>query len=211
MFNLRVHNVVTFLSTLATSYLSVYCIQYSNSSTVQLLIFPELSASACRSSKNTHRESSHPTQYSSVYGSVVRRRENVLVMIVRIYIPANCFFCCFFCCFFSSSHVRKAEVDPAPPLSDEDFWAAVATQQAKEGSSAPAWSQVGESVGGSGRGGGRGGRGVGGGGETLQCALCEDQTVGRWVTRCKGSGGSGTRQQQVCSVWVHPACAWQVR
>ncbi|CAM9822811.1 unnamed protein product, partial [Ectocarpus fasciculatus] len=29
-------------------------------------------------------------------------------------------------------------------------------------------------------------------------------------TRCKGSGGgAGTRQQQTCNIWVHPACAWQ--
>ncbi|CAN0104081.1 unnamed protein product, partial [Ectocarpus sp. 6 AP-2014] len=112
--------------------------------------------------------------------------------------------------------------------SDEDFWAAVAAQVAKEGSSTtPAWRQVGvapptsPSSGDSGHGrAGTRGKAKGPAAAAASaaeveaagvcCALCDDKSEGRWVTRCKGSGGgAGTRQQQTCNIWVHPACAWQ--
>ncbi|CAM9354237.1 unnamed protein product, partial [Hapterophycus canaliculatus] len=128
------------------------------------------------------------------------------------------------------------------PSSDEDFWAAVAAQVAKEGSSTtPAWRQVGVSLappsprssssspsrdsGGGARAGTRGkAKGAAAAAAAaaaaeeaggVWCELCEDKTEGRWVTRCKGGGsGSGVgstrqQQQQACSIWVHPACAWQ--
>ncbi|CAN0183734.1 unnamed protein product, partial [Scytosiphon promiscuus] len=122
------------------------------------------------------------------------------------------------------------------PSSDEDFWAAVAAQVAMEGSSAtPAWRQVGvplppsptrsssssPSRDGAGRTATRGkakGAAAAAAAEAdgVCCELCEDRTEGRWVTRCKGGGsGSGSggstrqQQQQACSIWVHPACAWQ--
>ncbi|CAN0338720.1 unnamed protein product [Pylaiella littoralis] len=122
------------------------------------------------------------------------------------------------------------------PSSDEDFWEAVAAQVAREGSSAtPAWRQVGaterpspssgDTTGTSGRSGTTRGKAKGAAvaaaaaaaaaQETAgaRCALCEDVSEGRWVTRCKGTGtgggGTGTRQQLACPIWVHPACAWQ--
>ena len=116
----------------------------------------------------------------------------------------------------SSSRVRRIP----QPSSDEEFWAAVSAQQVIEGSSILSWKQAGTpaterpgGIGGSTRtkNKGRGGAAAGNSNGALWCSLCDDKTSGRWLTRCKGAGGNGSRQQQTCSIWVHPACAWQVR
>lgn len=91
---------------------------------------------------------------------------------------------------------------------DEAFWAAVAAQQAAEGTNGLLWRQTGQ-VAPNVDAASRSGTPVGKNATALVCALCEDKSPGRWITRCKGPGG-GTRQP-ACSVWVHPACAWQVR
>lgn len=92
----------------------------------------------------------------------------------------------------------------------EAFWAAVAAQQAAEGASATPWKQTTSTALASDTGGQSGA--AGGNVATVAansvCALCHDRSPGRWITRCRGPGG-GPRQP-TCSVWVHPACAWQV-
>lgn len=108
--------------------------------------------------------------------------------------------------FYSAQAVTPPDAT-LQPSSDEAFWAAVAAQHVAEGSNTSSWKQT-EGSKSAASGGGKRGGGKGAGSVNDHCALCTDKSPGRWITRCKGPGG-GTRQQP-CSVWVHPACAWQV-
>lgn len=98
----------------------------------------------------------------------------------------------------ASSSAAESEM-AAPALSDETFWGEVAAQQATDDASAAAWRQT-EAM-------PSGGKSRGGTAASQRCAVCDDDSPGRWLTRCKGVEGS----KQKCNVWVHPACAWEVK